>query len=445
MEERIFGKISFPGPQVKVIENIWLTITSTSIFLEIPWNGFGHETWSIIHGKFIGMDEVTFIGARIGGGISGGESSYRRLHVTAIVKGVHLQSVDDLVFNELNLESPALMNWITEPHYVETDHSGNYKLPDVLKVIDGTFDDFDLLITLGHAVNSSFRAVDINQRCMIKVSFKENIHWNLILDRVYLLKKFILFITNSDPSFSFMALSTSAGGYEVIIPMKKLDESNFSQNILCSYPSLKNHIPAILKLWFEQSKIQPIIDLLLEKYFNTNLSMPRHFQNVCIALETYHEKFIDRNVALVDSSKLTNRQLIVEKLSDDESLKQWFETESSFWSKPNLIDRLVQFKSLIQRLIDDTIDCDIDDLLNKIKQTRNEITHQGISNKRFNSIELILTAKTIEFAVKLDILRFCKVDIDVIHNSLIEDGKMDIQRLATLNYYYDLPNRIKRQ
>jgi hypothetical protein len=165
MEERIFGKISFPGLEQKVIENIWLTITPTSIFLEIPWNGFGHDTWSIIHGKFIGMDEVTLIGARIGGGSSGGESSYRKMHITALIKGVHIQSVDDLVFKELNLVSPALLNWINEPHYIETDHFGSYKLPEVFKIIDGTFADFHLLITMSHDINSSFRTLDINQRC----------------------------------------------------------------------------------------------------------------------------------------------------------------------------------------------------------------------------------------------------------------------------------------
>jgi hypothetical protein len=442
--ERVFGKISFPDPDNFIVENVWLNITSTSIYVEIPWDGFGHDEWSIIHGKFIGMDEVTFVGAYLSGGSSGGQSSYRRLYVEAMIKGAHLLSVENLIFNELNLFSPALLRWITEPHYIENEDSRIYKLPEKLKIVDETFKDFNLNITLLHSINSGFRNLEIYQNCLLKLSFKEKVNWKIIIEKIHLLKKFILFITNSDPSFSYVSLSKEDSFFEVISPSKNLDESNFSQNIRINYSFLKEHIPSILKLWFEQNKIQPIIDLLLEKYYNTSLSMPRHFQNVCIAIETYHEKFIKKNVNIIDTRKLEYREKIIDKISDDVALSQWFKKESNFWSKPELIDRLVCFKNLIQRLIGETIDCDIDNLLIKIKQTRNEITHQGISNKRLNNIELILTAKTIEFTVKLDIYRFCGVDIDLNNYSLINDAKAGIKLLADLNFYFDMSDRITR-
>lgn len=439
MEERYFGKISFPNSATQAIENIWLTISENSIYLEIPFHIFAEESWEIVLGQFTGganLDIVTLLNGRLSGGTSGSGGSFRRLYVESIIKGKHYLKNEDIKFKEVWLKSPALLEWLRIHHTVETENGRDYLIPELEKVIDVRLEGLTFGIHLAHGATHGRHNTNITHHCNITLVFDQFVGIQEIREKVYLVKKFVLFITNSDPNFSEMGLSEDENivlSWVKLFPM--IEEKNFSANIYIHHLQIHEQIGSLLKLWFGKNKIQYIIDLMLEKYFNTRLSMPRFFQNMCIAIESYHSNFIQKKLPIADQTIIKKRNSIIKLLAENNELEVWFKEKSNFWIKPQLYDRLIEFNELIERIVGDTIDCGINDLIRKIKQARDEITHEGVTDNRFNSTEIILIAKTLEFTVKLSILKSCGVNIDVQNHSLIDDAQRLVSYLAKANHY----------
>lgn len=449
MVERFFGRIMFPQSNETPMEGVWLTLDNRRIYIEAPFPIHTDGEWPIVLGEFTGdsgFNKVTFIDVKLQGGTLGAGGSFRRMNINSLLKGVHIPNQDELIFKTAIVKSTALLNWFRVYHTV--DISSNAKIltiPESLDVFDKNLRDFRLRFCLQFGGSFGYHDISLEHLCFGTIDYINPMYISEIHETIILLRKFILFVTNDNPNFSRITLQRHSDEFiEWLITFPVVDATKFSTNIQTDHSVIEPHLNTILRYWFENDKFQFVIDLLLEQYFNTNLSIPRYFQNMCVALESYHSNFI-QNKLPVSSEVVKNRKYILDLLQDSPDVLDWFDKQSQFWINPQFADRLNTYRDLLARLFGETIDCDINDLVTKIKQTRNEITHQGNPHKRFNHTELILAAKTLEFAIKLSILKEFGVTIEKGDFSIINEFARRIEILASINSYTHQKDRIRRK
>jgi hypothetical protein len=227
------------------------------------------------------------------------------------------------------------------------------------------------------------------------------------------------------------------GNYaELTFRINPLTESRFPTNIRLSYDETKPLLPNIVKLWFDEDKLEPITDLVLEKHFYDGIPSHRHFFNLAVGLEAFHENFILENVPLSDQTIRTNKELIIDAINSNEALKKWFKTMSSNWTKPSLKDRLIHMQDTIAQVSNGIFQIGTSELITKIKKTRDEIAHAGIYDKQFNEdIELRLATKIIEFVLRLEIYKMMKINWKTQKTDMISEANILVKQLAKLNDY----------
>ena len=182
----------------------------------------------------------------------------------------------------------------------------------------------------------------------------------------------------------------------------------------------------------------PIYDLLLEKYFNTQLYWSRYFLNMVVGIESFHKEILKRKIDTKNSLRFENREKIKKILEsqDDKDLLDFFRQSTSFWKKPELIeilnDEIISQK--INSILQGVIEFKLSDLLIKIKKTRNDLAHKGVHLKEFKSdIEILIITKVLEYTLKILVLEYLGVDISNNRNNLIEQGN----QLVSLTYKYN--------
>lgn len=166
------------------------------------------------------------------------------------------------------------------------------------------------------------------------------------------------------------------------------------------------------------------------------MSWRGYFFNVCIALETFHQKFIARSDYFGVKIRSALRSAIANLIRDEE-LRVWFNEKSAMWSMPSLRERLRDYRETIESIMGNTYEgkFDIDSFIGKVVRTRNDIAHYGTSSNHFNEYELFLAAKTIEYTIRIEILRQIGVNVTAKRRSLVEDARRNVATLARINQY----------
>lgn len=407
--EKKFGILEFVGEESRMIKNVWLIITESEIILETP-HEFKLDQWDIILGQFVGLSKVTFIHCFVGGGSGGSGSSFRKIHVSWMIKNIHIARIEEVVFNTISLTSPALNQWINTSYSL--DYSNDYKnvsIPEPLTILKYTNENFDLEIKQYFSSSYSRKQVILNRETGITIKFNKAEELKFIIGQVNYLRDLILFLTEQDPQFELESLDNF---YELIILRPNLNSINLRTGVSLNYGDLEDHLPSIIAYWFEKGKLKPIIELILEKYYNQALIIPRFFLNVSVALESFHSNFIAKKIELSDSLPMINRDKILKHLINDQELYDWFRQETSYWKNPNLVDRLFAVQDLIAQIIGDSFQYDVKSFIRKVKNTRNKLAHQGIYDSEFKTfVELLMATKTIELTVRLLILKNMGVNI----------------------------------
>lgn len=126
---RIFGTIIFPENGEK-LENVWLNLAESAIYLEIPYSFYGDANWPVLQGQFNGMHVITLVHCRTGGGGDGMGGSYRRVNVSYIIEDFAAKSMADLKFKEIVLRSPALRDWIVTLNSIKHSDTRAFSLPE---------------------------------------------------------------------------------------------------------------------------------------------------------------------------------------------------------------------------------------------------------------------------------------------------------------------------
>lgn len=435
-QKRIFGRIFTPEEKENKI-HAWLMLSETGVVLEASIVAERSEYWPILLGEFNGMDSVTFLNCRAAGGVFvGAGGPIRTIRVATCISGGHFYQQSDLLFRSATLISPALAEWIVWDKMIERIGEGKYQIPDHQQVVNTNIGPFNLAIHNSHSIRSSDKELNVKRVCSVTIEAIEPISLDSFIQSWRHLKKLILFLTHKNPEFAKIFLYTeSHNEFEYLQAKQTIRDDRFSISIDLTYHDISDCLNSIISNWFNNKKLNVVIDLALEKLMNTEMSTQGFFLNVCIALETFHSEFISNDEMSI-KERLKKRESIA-MLIQDQNLAAWFKKESSYWKNPSLKERLFAFKDLITVIKGNVFKAyDVDTFISKVVKTRNDIAHSGEYLKQFTYIELFIAAKVIEFTLRIKIMK--EIGINV-HNdgkySLLNDARDSITVLARMNNY----------
>ncbi len=432
-KERIYGTIFLPESPDNRIAGVWLNISATSIYIEVPLNTFKNESWQIILGEFNGIDEITFVNCHSGGGSSGAGGTFQRIIISYLIKGLHAFSQSDLSFNKIVLTSPVLTKWIIEKDGIEAIDNNTYKIPEEKEITKVEIENINIVIRLGHSTSYSSDTLQINKVCSISLESSSLVDISIFSGMMTHLKKLILFITHKNPEFKeYFLFKDKNSDYQLINTNESLRDDRFTQGIQVRYSNVKNSFAEIIKKWFELKKLHSVIDLSLEKCYNTEMSMQGFFLSVCMSIEIFQNNFGKKTSDILDREICLNKEKISESIQD-ENLAIWFKEKSQYWNNPTFKDRFMQFKDEVEKLINGVFNLSAEEFIDKIKEARNDIVHRGTYKKQFTGSELFLAAKIIEFVLRLEMMKLIGIDTMEKPNSLFDNAKNNIDVLVRIN------------
>jgi hypothetical protein len=433
-KERIFGQIFLPDTPDQIQKGVWLNTTSDSIFLEVPLNSFGDQYWDIILGEFNGMDKVTFVNARTGGGSAGAGGSWRKIEISYLIKGVHIKTKKELEFTSLTLISPALTNWIIEKEGIERIKEGNFTAPDNKEIFSVSLEKFSVSTIMRYNRSFSCDELSIFKEVILYIKSDNAVNIDEYSSLMRKIKRWILFVTNKDPEFSKYHLVNDESSYlELINTLDNLKENKFAQNISFGYHELKGSVATVFKNWIENEKLETIIDLLQEKQYNTDMSFQSYFLNMCVAIETFHSIFGDESKNSQIQTRIDDRMQLL-SLIEDERLKKRFESVSQRWHESTYRERLKSYKDTFEQIMGDSFKFSTSKLINKIVNTRNALAHSGTYKDHLSLTELLLVGKVLEFTIKHEIINLLDFKPEN-ESDVLEEAATHVKILANLNKY----------
>jgi hypothetical protein len=365
----------------------------------------------------------------------GAGGTYQRIQVSFLIKGLHVSKKSELLFDKIILPSPALTNWIPEKGTIEEIKDHTFQIPKQEELIKLSLSSINVSIVRRYSREYSYKELRASRECQFRLESDSPINLEIISKLISQLKKLILFLTNVNPEFESFSLYKANEHYELVNTKDRLNDNRFSQNIKVSYGNVNHTLGKVIENWVLNEKLHPVIDLILEKCFNTEMSPQGFFLNICSAFEVYNSSFggIGKNDPLRERIK-KRRQIAC--LIKDDPLKAIFKQESSSWKNPTLKERIMEFKDVIHLIKGDVFTFDTDEFIAKVVGTRNLIAHTGKYKKHFNNgIELTLASKIMEFTMRLEILKFLGVEINSPRGSLVGNAKQNVEIFAISNEY----------
>lgn len=435
IENRYFGHIFLPETPKQKIEGVWLNINNNSIYLETSYNSLFDQKWELIQGVFNGLGDVTLVDTLAGAGSSGKGGTWRKITVSYMLKGIHVNNVADLCFSKITLFSPTLTRWITEPGRINQVDYFNYEIPLNKTIFSVTLDEIKISLLVTHQHELSASSLDVKKLAIFIIESVSELHISDISEKIRRIKKWILFVTNKNPEFSEYYVSSETNkGIEVVNTLDNLNESKFTQSLSLQYYIAKSCLQKMFENWMKNEKLIPIIDLILDRNYNTSMSSQSYFLNVCVGIEHFHDEFRHNpNKDLINERKKNKAE--ISNLIKDDALRKWFRKTTQYWDRADLRDRLNSFRLPISKIIGDTFSFTVDELIDKILKTRNSMAHDGSYSKHFTYIELFLVSSVLELTLKCEILNLLEYSTEIEHDVLLE-SKNHIRSLARINEYF---------
>ena len=410
--EKYFGHISFPDHTHENIEGAWLIMEENRMYIEVGTDDFTNPYWPVVIGNFTGMGHLTFIQCEFSGGIMGGGGSYRKLIFRAMLKGIQITDPMQLQFSELRFDPSSFVNWMGYNDELSVDFETKIvQIPETKTIFQSEMDGFQLIMEYRYGESISAEGVKISRVFLLRILFTEPQSIDQFLLRIHQLRRFMLFMTMQNLNYTRMLFKTGPEATdfsEFIMKIQDNIEDKYSMNFLVPFEYVANRLVEVFQVWFENKKLQTILELLQEGYFNPQLSVQKSFLNMCVAIESF-DSLANKNkaVALDPDQELAKerRKQILALLLSDKELYDWFEGKSSYWHNRSFMQRLEHFKERIEFLVPD-LPLSGADLMKNITLTRNGLAHRGIPNGISSLDELRIVGKTLELTLKLSIMEF---------------------------------------
>jgi hypothetical protein len=410
------GKVFFPNDDI-AIQGAKLFTIEKGVYLEFDFpRSDSHRDFDIILGVFNGLGLVTCLNNVYYGSHVGGGGNICRYKVINLFTGVHFNSKTDIKFNKAFFSVNSLLEW-----FDKVNIKLSYKKP-ITTIEYGTFQKIPLEIigfenssfNFGYASETSKHSLSVRDTVALYLDTKNPKDLDSIFDVIIKLKKLFAFLSsysfdieditlyNSDYKYEFGGKqSDSLVDIKLFNPNESIAPLPTSHFLNIRYIDIEEIFTELISRWLKVSENNFVIDLLMEKSFNPELSIKTYFLNICFALEVYHKNNINnQKFTTQEFNRIKN---YLKHTIQDPTVKKWIENKLGNGNFPSFRDRLGYFDGDIKKIYNS----DTDLLINKIINTRNSLVHSTAKRKFIikNDSELYDTSLILETIVKRYILK----------------------------------------
>lgn len=353
---------------------------------------------------------------------------------------------EDLFFNKITFNSGALESWIVdnsvsldlvnsqdERHLIIPNKKTIHKVKTKLGTI-AINRGFDSLVGSGDA--------KLTRKSAISIEFNESKHFDEISQFLVEIKRLIIFLTHEPPDIERYSLPLEGVSKSIILKYNSLftTTSGFSEGIELEYLDIKPNLEALIKNWIEKEKLVQVIELIQEKYMNTELSFQNYFLNCCVALEGFHLRFIKKDISQETKEAIEKRKserTSISSLITDEDLKRVFQSATTDWKNSTFKEKILHFESSIDFIKGDNFKDSTEEFIRNVVNTRNKIAHEGEYLKYLTELELLLYGKVLEFVIKIEILKILGIEDEKLLEKFQTDARDRVRVLAEMNGYIE--------
>jgi hypothetical protein len=416
-------------------------------FLEIISKRLQDDNWAILLGEFNDFDlsEVTFVNCRTGA-YKGSSAGYiYKIGFEYGLSGNHFMKTSDIHFKKCSLYLPALTRWMNHSDFAhklsKNQTSNSVSIPQDITVSEAVIDSLKITVKIIFPYTSNDDKFEIEKSSL--VFFEENtlISYSKLKKTIGRFKKLFLFLSNvsaDESTISFQMENPEENDLEIwcklIGNINTEVETKFRDSPQLRFQDLRNQFDQIIQQWYSNEKLVVVTDLILEKKFNTELSWKSYYLNLCVAIESFTDIVKPKTLFPGVKEREIQRDLI-STLIEDPDLNKWFRKNTTYWKNPETKDRLRIYNTTIEYLMGDIFEFNSEQMITKIKKTRDLIAHTGSYLKEFSQLELLISGKILEFTIRAELLSFVLPESEKVVDKFLLEGKNQLTYIAKANNY----------
>ncbi len=424
-----FGRVFYPDPDKDVILGANLYSNDGGIFIEFDHPRFQIPNKpSIILGEFTGYGPITCFENEIYAFESGQGGNRCRYKVSYLFTGMLFSLEENIRFNIAIFHVDTMIEWFNiktiKTEFLSTKIEFG---PD--QTIELDINGFEkAYFKFTYSYNSKRFSVSANEQVTLTLTTLLDKNLDHFNNTVIKLKKLFSFLSNVNFQIDDISLYSKPFNVspelppDTLLKVKLFDQRKTispcptSEFLRIKYIDIKENFPTLVSKWLSVSEDNIVIDLLMEKAYNHELSAKTYFLNVCFALEVYHNNYIS-NQRLSKEEFKRIKEYLNQTLKDPEVIK-WVDNKIKLGNQPSFRDRLSHFKIELSEIYDS----DSEILLKKIIYTRNSLVHPSIKSKYIvkDDFDLHLISITLETVIKGAILKDLGIEPENILKIFVE-------------------------
>lgn len=351
-----------------------------------------------------------------------------------LLKGLHVQSSNELIFNQISSELFNLGEWIGISGFNRINNvfqdttkkniiTIEYKLPE----------DIEFEINDNTKGKFIFRAKQSDHtRYQKSVTISQRVEFQVISNKEKTISELLKYIFTFQ---NFLTLAFYKSTYPLSITLRgekhKKDYGNgelyqktiklyfSSRNLkinekpkidlemIFTYGVIESNFPSIIRNWFSKYEVfEPAFDLVFEQFYNGNSFSVNTFLNLAQSAETFHARI--HNHTKIPSKQYEKMKEDILKITPSE-YHSWLTDQFNFGNNLNLHSRLTELADKYSNNILDRILGDKSQFVLNVKNSRNYYTHYSKKGQK-NALK---GAELYYLSEKLKILLVCSFLMEV--------------------------------
>ena len=300
--------------------------------------------------------------------------------------GAHFQKSEDIKFRKLCIRYSYLDEWVNIFEFNITDEKEmviKYKKPEPIQASIG--EDYKIFIVF--QVTIVQKETSIKQRTYIRIepSVEKSLeeYWNIMR----LIQNF-LSLGVTEPVYPLTITGRTEANnspVEIYYHSPEISKVPKTLGMLFTFKDISDRFEIFLKNWFEKADtLGPVYDLYFGTLYNPRMYLQHQFLSLIQAIEAYHRRKFEGKYLSDEKYEPIYKKFerIINKLGIEDPFKDALKSKLKYGNEYSLIKRLKDLFEKYREIFDNFID-DRDAFINKVKDTRNYLTHY---DKKLRSI-----------------------------------------------------------
>ena len=319
--------------------------------------------------------------------------------------GAHFQKSEDIKFRELSIRYSYLDEWVNISGFNiqypdKKEVVIKYKQPEPIQASIGEDCKIFIDIQATYPIHSIVqKEAGVKQETYIRIKHSVEKSLDGYWDIMHRIKNFLsLWIT--EPVYPLAIIGITEANKQTINDklynppveiyyhspeISKAPKTLYPHDMLFTFKDISDRFEILLKNWFEKANtLGPVYDLYFGTLYNPRMYLQHQFLSLIQAIEAYHRRKFEGKYLSDEKYEPIYKKFegIINKLGIEDPFKDALKSKLKYGNEYSLIKRLKYLFEKYREIFDNFID-DRDAFINKVKDTRNYLTHY---DKKLRSI-----------------------------------------------------------